>query len=140
MAGVAVKDDHYLIVAALDIGTTYSGYAFARRDQFNKDPLQINTNIWKSGTQLLSLKTPTCLLLDSNMKMEAFGYEAENRYSDLVEKNEHDEYYYFHRFKMSLYKAKVLESKFTYRLNHNDFLCIKNSKENVSGSLPCSVY
>ncbi|XP_076073455.1 heat shock 70 kDa protein 12A-like [Mytilus galloprovincialis] len=111
MAGVAVKDDHYLIVAALDIGTTYSGYAFARRDQFNKDPLQIDTNIWKSGTQLLSLKTPTCLLLDSNMKMEAFGYEAENRYSDLVEKNEHDEYYYFHRFKMSLYKAKNLSKE-----------------------------
>jgi hypothetical protein len=33
----------------------------------------------------------------------AFGYEAENKYSELVADGEHEEYYYFHRFKMLLH-------------------------------------
>lgn len=117
MAEGTVKDDNYLIVAALDVGTTYSGYAFAFRDKFDVEPLYILANVWNAGCrQLLSHKTPTCLLLDSDMKMEAFGYEAENTYSELVEENKHLEYYYFHRFKMSLYNAKVMQSKFTHLL------------------------
>jgi hypothetical protein len=30
------------------------------------------------------MKTPTCLLLDKEKKFVAFGYDAENQYTDLV--------------------------------------------------------
>ncbi|CAG2191386.1 unnamed protein product [Mytilus edulis] len=100
-----MNSDH-LLVAALDFGTTYSGYAFSTRSDFQKDPLIIHTNqAWNAGgRQLLSLKTPTVLLLDKNKKFVSFGYEAENQYSDLMMDKEHEDYFYFHRFKMRLHK------------------------------------
>ncbi|XP_063447416.1 heat shock 70 kDa protein 12A-like [Mytilus trossulus] len=99
---------NYLLVAAIDFGTTYSGYAFSMRHSFEKQPMTIHANqAWNAGSQqLLSLKTPTCLLLDSNKQFVSFGYEAENQYADIVTDNEQDEYYYFHRFKMCLHKHK----------------------------------
>jgi hypothetical protein len=58
------------------------------------------TNVW-AGSKLLSLKAPTAVLMDSNQEFMAFGYEAENKYSELVADGEHEEYYYFHRFVLS---------------------------------------
>ena len=101
--------DDYLFVAAIDIGTTYSGYAFSSRDDFKKDPMKIIANqAWNAGCQRhLSLKTPTCLLLDDNEEFVSFGYEAENKYSDIVIDRKKNEYFFFQRFKMQLYKIKV---------------------------------
>ncbi|XP_069129273.1 heat shock 70 kDa protein 12B-like [Argopecten irradians] len=98
-----------LVVAAIDFGTTYSGYAFSFRGDYQKDPLKIELNqLWNSGS-VVSEKTPTCLLLDPDKKFLAFGYEAENEYSQLIEDSEDDDrmyenYYYFRRFKMSLHQ------------------------------------
>jgi hypothetical protein len=101
--------DDYLFVTAIDIGTTYSGYAFSSRYEFKKDPLKIVANqAWNAGSQRhLSLKTPTCLLLDDNEEFVSFGYEAENKYSDIVIDRKKNEYFFFQRFKMQLYKIKV---------------------------------
>ena len=33
--------ENYLLVAAIDFGTAYSGYAFSRVDDFKKDPLKV---------------------------------------------------------------------------------------------------
>lgn len=101
--------DDYMFVVAIDFGTTYSGYAFSSRDDFKKDPLIIVANqAWNAGSQRhLSLKTPTCLLLDDNEELVSFGYEAENKYADIVIDNEQDDYFFFQRFKMQLYKNKV---------------------------------
>ncbi|CAG2200983.1 unnamed protein product [Mytilus edulis] len=98
----------HLLVAAIDFGTTYSGYAFSMTDTFKTDPMKIYANqAWNAGgKQLLSLKTPTCILLDSNKQFDSFGYDAENKYADLVMDEEHEDYYYFHRFKMSLHNNK----------------------------------
>ena len=41
---MASLTDEYLIVAAIDFGTTYSGYAFSSRDDFKNDPLIIVGN------------------------------------------------------------------------------------------------
>jgi hypothetical protein len=95
-----------LVVAAIDFGTTYSGYAFSFRHDYDKEPLKISSNTnWVAGTAaLMSLKTPTILLLKKKDKtFEAFGYEAEDRYSQLAEDEEDDDYYYFRRFKMLLH-------------------------------------
>lgn len=111
-------DDNFLVVAAIDFGTTFSGYAFSFKDDFEKDPLKIISNqAWNSGGSahcLLSLKTPTCLLLDEDQNMVAFGYEAENEYAELVSMDEHHGYYYFTRFKMCLYHNKVSSTWSTY--------------------------
>lgn len=100
----------HLIVAALDFGTTYSGYAFSMRNEFKSKPLQIHTNhIWNSGGRaLLSFKTPTCLLLNDKKEFVAFGYEAENQYAEFVLDGKQDEFFFFHRFKMTLHNNKVL--------------------------------
>ncbi|CAG2217759.1 unnamed protein product [Mytilus edulis] len=90
-----------LFCAAIDIGTTYTRVAFSSRDDSKRQAPLISTMIWP-GSKLLSFKAPTAVLLDSNQKFVAFGYEAENMYSELVAYKEHEEYYYFHRFKMLL--------------------------------------
>lgn len=113
------SNSNYLLVAAIDFGTTYSGYAFSMKDTFNNEPMTIHTNqAWNAGgKQLLSLKTPTCLLLDSYKQFDSFGYEAESKYAEIVMENEQDNYYYFHRFKMSLHTNKV-NMKYLYSLDN----------------------
>ncbi|OWF52545.1 heat shock 70 kDa protein 12A-like [Mizuhopecten yessoensis] len=99
-----------LLVAAIDFGTTYSGYAFSTTAEYKDNPLKIHSNqAWVAGGKsLLSLKTPTCLLLDKNEKLVSFGYEAENTYSDLLMDDKAADYYYFQRFKMKLHQNSDL--------------------------------
>jgi hypothetical protein len=99
----------YTLVAAIDFGTTYSGYAFSTISNFKHDPSKIYANqAWNAGgRQLLSLKTSTCLLLDGRKQLLSFGYDAENEYAELVLDDKHHDHYYFSRFKMRLYNEKV---------------------------------
>ena len=103
-ANVASASSH-LLVAAFDFGTTYSGYAFSFRDK----PLDVITNqSWAAGSEkLVSLKTPTCVLLKPNKEFHSFGFEAEYHYEMLTLRNEHKDWYYFRYFKMKLHNEKV---------------------------------
>lgn len=98
-----------MLVAALDFGTTYSGYAFSFKGDYTNDPSKINANTtWTTGSKsLVSQKTPTCLLLRPDQTFHSFGFEAEEHYSSLAEKNEHHSWYYFRRFKMLLHNNMV---------------------------------
>ena len=102
-----------LMVAALEFGTTQSGYAFSVINEFEKDPLNIRLNkLWSTGLAIsVSEKTTTCILLNKEKLYEAFGYDAENRYAELVMGEEHANYYFFDRFTMSLQNNEV------FRLN-----------------------
>lgn len=107
---MATKGAHrFDIVVALDIGTAYSGYAFSTVEDFNADPLNIQyTQSWNAGRKrLVSRKTPTCLLLNKNEKLVAFGYDAETAYAKMIEQEGHKNSYYFHRFKMKLCRREV---------------------------------
>ena len=101
------------MVAAIDFGTTYSGYAFSTTADYKKDKLKIHTNTeWSAGGRaLISLKTPTCVLIDKTNpllnQIDSFGFEAENNYADAVIDEQTDNYYFFNRFKMMLYARKV---------------------------------
>ncbi|XP_033742408.1 heat shock 70 kDa protein 12B-like [Pecten maximus] len=98
------KDSKKLIVAAIDFGTTYSGYAFAFRNDYANDALRIQGNTWNSGSRVgISLKAPTCALFTPEQKFHSFGFDAEDKYADLAIDNEHQDWYYFRRFKMMLY-------------------------------------
>lgn len=105
------RDRDNLLVVAIDIGTTYSGYAFSKRYTFKTDPLNIRVNLpWYpgSGRSLLTSKTPTCILLNSDKEFVSFGYEAENQYADLVMNKQQQDFYYFPRFMTSLHNDKVM--------------------------------
>lgn len=94
---------NYTIVAALDIGLTDSGYAFSLKSDFIIDPLKIHANeCWKAKdcmfSRLLSLKTPTCVLLDEDKELIEFGYAAENAFADILLREEENNYYFFSGF------------------------------------------
>lgn len=89
------------MAAAIDFGTTYSGYGYSYR--YDKDKIHVNSN-WSSGSALW--KVPTAILFDDQLKFMAFGEDAENKYSEFAESDEEHKYYYFHRFKMMLYSEQ----------------------------------
>lgn len=95
--------ESFKIVAAIDFGTTFSGYAYSFTDECDK--IYTNKN-WGQTQGFLLHKTPTCLLLRPDAQFEAFGFEAVSKYNDLTEE-EADEYFYFDRFKMKLFDNKV---------------------------------
>ena len=100
-----------LLVAAIDFGTTFSGYAFSFLHDYKRDPLKISANSWNAGIgQLVTQKTSTCVLFEKDGKFNSFGYEAEEKYSNLALDDNHHDWYYFRRFKMMLYDKKVLDS------------------------------
>lgn len=92
-----------MVVAAFDLGTAFSGYAYAYRD--NPKVVYVKEN-WNSGSALSS-KTPTCILLNPDKEFHAFGYEAEKKFADLSENDEHQDWILFRRFKMLLHDREV---------------------------------
>jgi hypothetical protein len=74
----------------------------------------------------MSLKTPTCLLLDNNKKFVSFGFEAENEYANLAMDGEQDKYYYFYRFKMKLHNNKV---NIYLKKRHNQSMWYRNQEQ-----------
>lgn len=108
-ANTEIKPPQRLMCAAIDFGTTYSGYAFSMKS----NPAQIFCPSWK-GCNYQSMKTPTCLLLDSNEKFNSFGYIAQERYSEIANDDEQDDWYYFKNFKMKLHSNKVIIMRILY--------------------------
>ncbi|KAK3586349.1 hypothetical protein CHS0354_027316 [Potamilus streckersoni] len=103
----------YLLVAAIDFGTTYSGYAFSFQHEYTEDPCKISANTWNAGSRgLMSLKAPTCALFDPKKKFHSFGYEAEEKYANLAADGAAHGWYYFRRFKMTLFDKMSLKRNF----------------------------
>ncbi|XP_052765246.1 heat shock 70 kDa protein 12A-like [Mya arenaria] len=96
-----------LLFAGIDFGTTYSGWAYSFKHEFDIDPTKVATKSWY-GDQLVSLKAPTCVLIEPDGDtFSAFGYDAESKYNSLVEAGEHDKWFFFRRFKMKLYNTDI---------------------------------
>ena len=105
----------YMVVAAFDFGTTYSGYAFSYRDK----PTLVQTNqAWDDGSgNTTTMKTSTCVLLTPDHVFDSFGYDAENKYYSLAAENTHHGWLLFRRFKMLLHNNEVSDIPFTiYRI------------------------
>ena len=90
------------MVAAIDFGTTYSGYAYSYHHE--KEKIFVNSN-WASGSSLW--KVPTAILFNESFEFVAFGEGAENMYNEFAESEEEHSYYYFDKFKMMLFGVKV---------------------------------
>ena len=90
------------IVAAIDFGTTYSGYAYS----YHSDKSKIYSNSFHAGGANY-WKVPTSILFDKNQKFIAFGIEAEDKFSRLSMSGKEEYCYYFSCFKMMLHGKKV---------------------------------
>lgn len=102
---MAVSSDPYSVVCAIDFGTAFSGYAYSPRVEYQYDPLKITVPNWDAPPSVqISYKIPTTLLLDKDKKFVAFGYKAENKYAELADDEENQDYFYIRRFKMMLYR------------------------------------
>lgn len=104
-SGSPPHTEKHFVVAAIDFGTTYSGYAFS----FTRDPDSIHMmRKWEGGDPGVSnQKTPTSLLLKPNGEFHSFGFGARDFYHDL-EDNDVKKWYYFEKFKMSLHSSQDL--------------------------------
>ncbi|XP_033731576.1 heat shock 70 kDa protein 12B-like, partial [Pecten maximus] len=93
-----------VMVAAIDFGTTFSGFAFCTKSWYNyHGGPRIHIHPWPAQTTMTG-KAPTCVLLDSDQNFISFGYEANTQF---VEGKYDSEYcYFFKHFKMKLYEMK----------------------------------
>lgn len=93
-----------LLIAAIDFGTTFSGYAFAWRSELQNDPSRIRIQNWcSSNGSFVSYKTSSTVLLNRYKQLVDFGFDAESKYAYLLEDGEHEDYFYVRHFKMILY-------------------------------------
>ncbi|KAK3576893.1 hypothetical protein CHS0354_012950 [Potamilus streckersoni] len=96
----------HLIVAAIDFGTSYSGWAFSFKHEFETDPKKICTKNCV-GPGMMTPKAPTTVLIKPDgMTFHSFGYDAESKYEELSPE-EAKQWYYFKRFKMTLHGKKL---------------------------------
>lgn len=97
--------DKYDVVAAIDFGTSFSGFAFSFNHRDGSDEIYMNRE-WGSAQGYATLKTPTCLLLNPSKKFVKFGFEAAEKYAELEDANDQT-FYCFDRFKMMLHGSEV---------------------------------
>ncbi|XP_022287524.1 heat shock 70 kDa protein 12A-like isoform X2 [Crassostrea virginica] len=84
-----------LVVVAINIGTTHSGYAFSTRHDYMRDHQKISIPAWPSYSGLCPPLTSSCILFDAAGDFHSFGFEAEEKYADLTLENKHQDWYYF---------------------------------------------
>lgn len=106
------------IVASIDFGTAYSGYAYS----FNNDWTKVITHSWHGG-EYMTHKAPTTLLLKPDGTFAEFGFKAEKIYAELAENEKHQDHYFFRRFKL------ILKPKLTERVNRETLCADENGKE-----------
>ncbi|KAK3097749.1 hypothetical protein FSP39_012789 [Pinctada imbricata] len=92
-------------VIAIDIGTSYSGYAFNDNVENQRDPLSITLKSWQGGSNL-SMKAPTVILFDKERNFHSFGNVAAKAYATALQKGEQSRYICVKGFKMNLYHEK----------------------------------
>ncbi|XP_060587184.1 heat shock 70 kDa protein 12A-like [Ruditapes philippinarum] len=97
--------DNKLFVAAIDVGSSFSGWAFSSISDLEQAKTNIHVKSWYSTyTSYSTGKTPTCALIKPDGEtLDSFGYEAERRYDELLSKNQHENYFFFKHFKTRLY-------------------------------------
>ncbi|XP_060588440.1 heat shock 70 kDa protein 12B-like [Ruditapes philippinarum] len=101
-----------IVVVAIDFGTTYSGWAFSYKSDYERDPLHITAKAVRNSC--ISHKVPTCILINADgTTPHSFGYDAEDKYVEICEKREQHQWFFFKRFKMMLFKEKGMTRRDT---------------------------
>jgi hypothetical protein len=93
----------FVVCVAMDIGTTYSSYAYSFKG--NED--QVNwCDKWGNNLGVVNSKAPTVVLVDKLGQFVAFGYDALEKYNNMSE-GEAKNHHLYQRFKMKLMRQKV---------------------------------
>ena len=104
--GGGKKGRKFLIVGALDFGTSYSGYAYS----YSYGPTRVYTRQWCSSTRGITVeKTLTCILFDKNKTFKAFGFKAEEDYGMYCDEGKKSDWYFFKGSKLDLYDEMCLK-------------------------------
>lgn len=99
-------------MAAIDFGTTFSGYAYSSRHDFQIDPMKVTMKTWVDPTSSMIYKKTSTYLFTKEKKISKFGFDAEAKYLDLLldddtTNDKAKDWYFFRRFKMALYELQV---------------------------------
>ncbi|XP_053376860.1 heat shock 70 kDa protein 12A-like [Mercenaria mercenaria] len=103
-----IRETDTLVVAAIDFGTTYTGYAFA----FRGDRGVTGLRTAKTDRILRDDRVPTTVLLNEDKTLNSFGLDAEQLYCELSI-SEQKKYYLFKSFKMALFRGERLTRETT---------------------------
>lgn len=95
-------------VAAIDFGTTCTGYAYHLRKGRSYHITDIHIDQAWTGSSEVGLQAPTTVLMKPDQTFHSFGFEAETKYKSLSIQNQHRDWYYFQFFKMKLHHERVL--------------------------------
>ncbi|CAC5399258.1 unnamed protein product [Mytilus coruscus] len=95
-----------IFVVGIDIGSEYSGYAISSVFDIKCDPPKFDVAFCHTA-KLITSKCQTAILLNGNEEMVAFGYQAESRFTELLEFGEHHDYYYFKNFRNDLHQREA---------------------------------
>lgn len=93
-AGFYCQQKRYLLSAAILFGSTVSGLSYSFITDYNRNPMRWFTYLWANDGGL-SEDVPTVLLLNKHQDYVAFGYDAENKYSEY---GDHYGFYMFRNF------------------------------------------
>ena len=98
-------EDKYIMVAALDVGTSCSGYAFSYKTA--KDDIKMNKN-WQSSAGSQSYKMPTCILTEEGQQGDyiTFGSEAQSTYIQSLIGEDSRAYDMYHE--ITWYKGNII--------------------------------
>ena len=111
MQAVLLKKSEVQVVVAIEIGTTFSGFAWSfSSTQFDISVMRA-TAPGRSEGSTVPTKVPTTVLLNPDQAFHSFGHEAVANYQHLDEE-EQNNWYYFERFKMKLHMEEV---NFSYK-------------------------
>ena len=102
------REKSFLATVAIDLGTTYSGFAFSLNKEQGENSMIFMNKDWVNEQGHRTSKTPTCLLLKPDQLFDSFGYKAVEKYAYLRSVYEaQDEFLFFELFKMALYNDQV---------------------------------
>ncbi|XP_052818332.1 heat shock 70 kDa protein 12A-like [Mya arenaria] len=104
------------VVASIDFGTSFTGYAFKIRDNDDAKPSYAN--------ELEKKHEITCILFDADKNFDSYGRDALHKYSRLPQ-DKRDTFYFYRNFKTSLtLEGKHLKLADTASRNSIQPLCV----------------
>jgi len=93
------REKRYAIVVGIELGASFSGYAYSFYADYEENPLKVNGHTWSlNNGQFYSHKIPTTILFDPKKTIHSFGYEAEEKYVSLQLDGKHKDWFLFQRF------------------------------------------
>ena len=98
----------YTVIAAIDLGTSTSGYAVAYTTNTEKSD-EIVLNQWhvSDDERHSTRKIPSHILIQEDDFFGCFGHDAKRKYKQLCLKQQHREAYYFKNILKHLFKERV---------------------------------